>query len=145
MIPPKIGPITPDIDTIIPAIAPIHFFILLGKISGKITIANEYKPEPPIPCRARKTMSWLIVCANPHPIENAKKITYATRYAFRLPTTSPMLGKSTAQPTSDKVYASAIQLIFEREPNSVPIVTRAVAVMELSRKDMNSPRQRLDY
>jgi len=50
MMPPKIGPRIPDVPTTPPATAPIHFLIDLGNISGNITIAREYNPEPPMPC-----------------------------------------------------------------------------------------------
>lgn len=55
--PPKMGPDTPETPTTSPAMAPIHFFISLGLISGKITIASEYNPDPPTPCSALRTMS----------------------------------------------------------------------------------------
>jgi hypothetical protein len=43
---------------------------LTGEISGSTIIVREYNPEPPIPCIARKTMSWFMDCARPLAKEN---------------------------------------------------------------------------
>jgi hypothetical protein len=51
--------------------------------------------------------------------------------------------KSVANPTSASVYATAIHVIDVSALNSMPMVYRAVAVIEPSKKERNKPIHKL--
>lgn len=64
--------------TVTPPIKPLITGIFFGGvISGRTIIAMEYKPAPPMPCKARKAINCSIVWAHPQPIENAPRKTRA--------------------------------------------------------------------
>lgn len=58
-------------ETIVtPPIKPLITVILLGGVtSGRTIKAMEYKPAPPMPCKARKAINCSIDWAQPQPIE----------------------------------------------------------------------------
>jgi hypothetical protein len=97
--PPKTGPSTPDIVMTTPAKPDIHFITLGGVISGIMTILRELRPDPPMPCSALQTMSWLRDFEKPQHKEKLMNIKKARVKAFLRPIISPMRANVTAQPT----------------------------------------------
>lgn len=106
-----------------------------------MTIVRELRPDPPMPCSALQTMSWLSDVEKPQPKEKTINIKNASAKAFLRPITSPMRANVTAQPMEESVYESATQLTESNELNSVPMVYRAVATMEVSTRDRKRPKQ----
>ncbi|TGO91922.1 hypothetical protein BPOR_0015g00320 [Botrytis porri] len=78
-------------------------------------MVKEYRPEPPMPCKALNAISWFSVFANPHAIEKAENMMNAA-------VISPILANNTVQPRQDRVYARAIHEMELRELNSTPMV-----------------------
>jgi hypothetical protein len=68
---------------------------------------------------------------------------YDIKKASRRPITSDIRARSTAHPRYDSVYANATQFTFSMSSNSVPIVKRLVATIELSKKLRKRPVDKL--
>lgn len=68
---------TADTAKVIPIAAAMSGNFSGGVISGKLMKANEYSPAPPIPCKARNTITWMRDWLRPAPRENAIRMTRA--------------------------------------------------------------------
>jgi hypothetical protein len=81
---------------------------LAGDISGSTIIVRENNPEPPMPCKARNTISWLREVARPLASAKAENSIQAITTAIFRPMPSLSLAKIIENPAcGDLAYAKA--------------------------------------
>lgn len=97
-IPPSTGPQTPATATTAPIIVETNGMKAGLLISGKVTMLIEYNPAPPIPWKARKTISCVMLWEKPHAREKTANIKKAKMITCLRPSASASLAIMTAKP-----------------------------------------------
>jgi hypothetical protein len=108
----RIGPITPATAIVKPRILTTKCRYFGGAISGQMTIASEYRPVPPMPCKVLNRISWSTFWEKPQAREKHVKKKKEVRRICLLPNTSASLVKNTAHPMSANMYDKAAQIVW---------------------------------